>query len=401
MSIRSRLYPTVGQASVMSEHCSHARFVYNLGLEQRSMWRKGRVARINLATQMRELAQARKATDWLAAGSSVVQQGALRDLDRAYTNFFAGRASYPRFRSKNDTRQGFVIRDLAVRRLNLRWAEVQVPKVGWVRFRLSRPWEQITATTSARVTFAHGRWHVSMTCPPPARTNPGTGAMVGIDRGVANTLATSDGVMAHAPTWTPGEQARYLHLARRLARQTKGSARRQATRDAMGVLHRRLTDRRTNWVEQTTTDLARRYDLIALEDLRTKNMTRRPKAVPDPDQPGQYLPNGARAKAGLNKAILASCWGAFATRLAHKTTVILVDPRNTSRACNQCGHTSSDNRDSQAVFACTRCGHTAHADTNAALNILGRALHTTTNPGTPGARTHPPQGDRVNHLTAA
>jgi len=300
-------------------------------------------------------------------------------------------------------RHDVVVRDLAVRRLNLRWAQVQVPKVGWVRFRLSRPWGQITAATSARVTFQHDRWHVSLTTPPPVRVPAGTGAVIGIDRGVANTLATSDGLMVHAPSWTPGEQARYLHLQWRMARQTKGSNRREVTKTALGVLHRRLTDRRTDWVEQTTTTLARQYDQVALEGLNTANMTRRPRAVPDPDQPKAYLPNGARAKAGLNRAILASCWGAFATRLGHKTTVVLVDPRNTSRMCHQCGHTSSANRESQAVFTCTRCGHTAHADTNAARNILARALHhsSITNPGTPGDRTHPPHGNRVNHLTAA
>ena len=106
-------------------------------------------------------------------------------------------------------------------------------------------------------------------------------------------------------------------------------------------------------------------------------MTRRPKPKPDPERPGVYLPNGARAKAGLNKAILASCWGKFATRLAQKMPdghVVAVDPRYTSQQCHACGHTAPENRESQAVFCCTLCGHSGHADTNAARNIADRAI---------------------------
>jgi transposase len=153
--------------------------------------------------------------------------------------------------------------------------------------------------------------------------------VVGIDRGVKNTLATSEGRMVQAPALTTGEQTRFLALQQQLSRQAKGSARRRATLARLTVLRRRLDDRRTNWVETTTTDLAATYDLIAVEDLRVRNLVRRPKPKPDPDQPGAFLPNGARAKAALNKAILASCWGRFLDRLEHKMpegAVVRVDP---------------------------------------------------------------------------
>lgn len=409
MSIRQRLYPDHGQEPWLVEHCHHVRFVFNIGLEQRKMWTRDRhdrgegvsAPRVNTTTQMCELAVLRGELGWLRAGSSSVQQAALRDLDRAFANFFAGRARYPVFK-KRDHRQGsFYVRDLSVRRLNRKWGLVWVPKIGWVRFRISRLWADIEAATSARVTYRHGRWHIAFTTDPAEKIEANTGAIAGIDRGVANTLATSEGDMVQAPVLTAGEQARFLALQQRLARQTRAAKtagrkldqcrNREKTLDQLAVLRRRLDDLRADWVEQTTTNLAATYDRIAVEDLRITNMVRRPAPKPDAGQPGAFLANGARAKASLNRAILASCWGKFVARLEDKMpegAVVKVDPRNTSRTCAACGHVAAGNRESQAVFECQTCGHEAHADTNAAINILVRALNQPTDSG--GSPAPPP-----------
>lgn len=394
----------------MAMHGDHARFLYNLSLEQRSMWSRGR--RTNppgVYEQKRQLTQLRAELDWLAAGSTVVQQQALFDLDQAYSNFFDGRASYPTFRKRDDSRS-FAVRDIRLRRVSARTALALIPKVGWVRFRAHRDWDAYTEATSARVTRRNGRWHISFTTPLPAKISAGTGAVVGIDRGVANTIATSDGDFAKIPSLTPGEQARFLALQQQLARQTTAAKkaghplrqchRRNATKAKLAALYRKLDDRRTDWVEQTTTDLARTYDLVAVEALNTTGMTKRPAPKPDPETPGVFLSNGARAKAALNKAILASRWGQINRRLQDKLPVghlVLVDPKNTSRTCHQCGHTSAGNRQSQAVFTCRQCNHSAHADTNAARNILARA--TTIPTGSPPVTQGPPgyaAGQAVN-----
>lgn len=392
MSLKQRMYPTEEQHALMVMHAEHARFVYNLGLEQRSMWTKDKrhfKQKITVYSQCRELTELRQELDWLRAGSSTVQREALRDLDRASQNFYAGRAGYPRFRTAKDPKSGFAIRDLFLRRINRKWALIQVPKVGWVKFRLSYPYPAAQQGTSARTVHHNGRWHVSITTPPRPKIPACTGVDVGIDVGVANTLVTSDGVFIQAPSLTPGEQRRFLTLQRTLARQEKGSNRRAKTLAKLASLRRTLKDRRTNWVEQTTTALARIYDLAAVEDLKIANMVRRPVPRPDPDVPGSFLPNNARAKAGLNRAILASCWRQFTTRLAQKMYVIRVDPRNTSRQCQSCKNIDARSRESQAAFTCIECGYQAHADTNAAQNILDRAL--ITNPGTPGVRTQKPR----------
>lgn len=342
--------------------------MFNLGLEQRGFWRRDKhnrgehpergnldAARITLATQTRELAQLRAVVSWLRAGSSSVQQGALRDLDRAFANFYAGRAKYPAFKRRDDRAGGFVVRDITVRQLNSKWGTVTVPKVGQLRFKITRDWGEIKRASSARVTLRNCRWHIAFTTLPAQRIQSETGAMAGIDRGVRNTLATSDGQMIQAPTLTKAEKARFLHLQQRLARQDKrarrtrnwASHRRQVTLDQLAVLRRRLFDRRTDWIEQITTHLARAYELVAVEDLRIRNMVRRPAAKPDPAQPGVFLPNGARAKAALNRSILASMWGRFVTRLEHKMGsggVARVNPANTSRTCAACGHCAPGNR---------------------------------------------------------
>lgn len=122
-----------------------------------------------------------------------------------------------------------------------------------------------------------------------------------------------------------------------------------------------------------------RYDVVAVEDLQVKNMARRPKPVPDPDNPGAYLPNGAAAKSGLNRSICDAGWGAFVSVLRAKAeeagrTVIGVDPRHTFVRCEACGYASRENRANQAVFSCKHCGHTCHADEHAARNILRAGL---------------------------
>ena len=185
------------------------RFVYNVGLEQRSWWTQSRRhfrQKISVASQMRDLTEARAEFDWLRAGSTVVQQVALRDLDRAFTNFFAHRSGYPKFKKRSGARQGFVVRDLVVRRINRRWREIVVPKAGWVRFRIPRAWTDICAATSARIALTNGRWTVSLTTPPPRRQACTTALVVGIDRGVANSIATSKGRMFHAPGFRAGNR---------------------------------------------------------------------------------------------------------------------------------------------------------------------------------------------------
>lgn len=392
MSHRYRLYPEPDQQPVLERHCADARYVWNLALEQVNFgreqrdgkWRdkKGLGRRPGPAARQRHLAEARQGT-WLAEGSSSVQQQALRDFDQALANWRGKTHRRPRWRKKGKD-EGFCVRDVTVRRLNRRWATVGVPKMGTVRFRLSRPLP--AKTGMARVTLdSSGRWHVSFAAAQAAVVRIPTGSAVGIDRGLATTLAISNGTMLRAPT-SPKLAAKVVRLDQRLSRQRRGSKRRAKTVRQRARTHARMADRRRDWVEKTTTRLVVDHDVLVLEDLKVKNMVRRPQPKADPDNRGAFLRNGASAKAGLNRSIQRSCWSAFARRLQDKaeasgSMVVFVDPRYTSQQCRRCGHIAEENRQSQAVFSCVNCGHRNHADTNAAENIVARGLASAPTPG--------------------
>lgn len=357
VSHRYRMDPKAVQVETMVLHCAHSRFVWNLALEQRGFWRRG-MSSLSGYDQKRDLTEARGWSDWLRAGSSVVQQQAVLDLDQAFKNWWGGSHRRPTWR-RVGVNEGFAIRDLVVRRLNRKWATVAVPKLGPVRFRLSRPLPE--GTKSARVTLdTAGRWHVSFTAVPPMVAGPGTGTACGIDRGVANTITLDNGEIGHIPQPTST-----VRLQRKLARQKKGSNRRARTRHRIAVVKARDADRRKDWVEKTTTDLARRYDTVVLEDLRIRQMMR--SASGTVEAPGTNVAQ----KRGLNRSISVQCWGLFARRLGHKIgdRLVLVPAAFTSQRCYECGHTATGNRESQAVFRCQSCGHGANADVNAARNI--------------------------------
>ncbi len=314
-------------------------------------------------------------------------------------NFFSGSHYFPTWR-KAGVNESFCVRDVKVVKQNSKWASILVPKVGQVCFRLSRalPYKY----GMARITLDRaGRWHVSFTSIPEGKDRVKTGNRVGIDRGVTNTLAMSSGQTLQVPT-LPKLIAKQKSLQVTMSRQVKGSKRRAKTKAKLGLNYARITDRRNDWVEKTTTKLVENNDLIVFEKLNTRNMVKRPKAKENPDNLGSFLPNGAKAKAGLNRAILRSCWGKLEKRIEDKAkeskvTFIRVDPRYSSLECRRCSHIAKENRESQAVFKCVMCGHENNADINAAQVILARGLKvlaSTPGPGAcrskTGARLSPP-----------
>jgi putative transposase len=367
---RYRLLPTPAQQAVLRDHCGHARYVWNLAVEQRSHWHPGRAGAPGYLEQCRQLTQARAENPWLAAGSQTVQQQALRDFSQAMTAFFdpANPAGRPTWR-KAGRDEGFRItgrrgQQWDVRRVSRKVGQVRVPKAGWVRFRWSRP--VLPGVKSYRVTMDRaGRWHVAFAAVPDPVPAPGTGQVVGIDRGVAVSAALSTGELLHCHALTERERIRLRRLQRTLARAKRGSNRRGRVKHAIARLKARETDRRKDWAEKTSTGIARRFDLIRVEDLKIGNMTRSAKGTRE--HPGRNV----RQKAGLNRGILGSGWGLLVRRLADKAPgrVEKVRPAFTSQRCSACGQVDRDSRESQAVFRCTACGFACHADVNAAINI--------------------------------
>ncbi|WP_255951333.1 RNA-guided endonuclease InsQ/TnpB family protein [Streptomyces odontomachi] len=373
----------------MLDHCAHARYVWNLAVEQHAHWYKGRKAAPGFAEQCRQLTEARRANAWLAAGNADVQQQALRDFSRAknakFTSGFGeptwrrkyvhegfrviGTDRVPEFEAdgspKRNTHSGkqVMARLVVVHKLNRRWAQVKVPGCGWVKFRLTR--RELPKAKTFRVTYRNGRWHIAFAIIPGSIDAPGTGEVIGIDRGVKITAALSDGRKLNCPQLTVKERAQIRKHQRRAARAPKASAAKTAAYARVARLKARETDRRKDWCEKTSTMLARTYDLVRFEKLNIKNMTASAKGTVE--QPGRNV----RQKAGLNRAILAQGWGLLRRRTEHKAPGRVEDipAPYTSLRCSACGWIEKNSRKSQAEFVCVSCGFTCNADENAAHNV--------------------------------
>jgi putative transposase len=212
-------------------------------------------------------------------------------------------------------------------------------------------------------------------CPRPAASSQRTGR--GIDLGVRVLVATSDGQFLTNDRHAQRAAARLARAQRDLSRKQRRSRHRRLAVERVAAAHRAVRNRRHNSLHQLSRQLVNDHDLIVHETLGVSNLVRRPK--PRPDGAGGYAPNGAAAKSGLNRCIHDAGWGQLLAMITYKAesagrTVLAVDPRHTSRTCAHCGYRAAGNR-RRTVFRCQACGHEAHADTNAAINILraGRA----------------------------
>lgn len=300
---------------------------------------------------------------WLAEVHSQVLQQCLKDLERAYQNLFAGRTAPPRFRKKflaDSFRypQGF--------KLDKR--RVYLPMIGWVEFWKSR---EIEGTVKNVILSRDGEhWVVSFQVEMEieAPTHPAISA-IGIDLGIATFAAFSDGTL-HPPLHAYRKAAqKKTRLQQRLAGKVKYSANWKKLQRCIARLDSRTAHCRQDFLHKLSTDTSKNHAVIVLEDLQVKNMSRSAKGTVE--APGRQVAQ----KSGLNKSILDQGWGMFRRMLEYKQQwrggeVFAVNPRYTSQTCHACAHVSPANRVQQALFSCVQCGYAAHADVNAARNIL-------------------------------
>ncbi|MEU8803005.1 transposase [Spirillospora sp. NPDC048819] len=373
---RYRAYLDAGQAEYAESIGAACRSVWNTALEQRRAYRR-RGAWMNYVPQARELAEAKKEHAWLTDVPGHCLQQTLMDLDKACRTHGTWRV---RWRSKSRWAPSFRFPEggkIRVERLGRKWGRAKLPKIGWVRFRWSRPLGgEIKSATMSR---KGSQWHISFLVDDQAATPekhalPGTA--VGIDRGVKVAATTSDGDFHDRAFVTAGEAARYRRLQQQLSRTRKGSRNRARVRARMNQIMGRVADRRIDFCAYLANRLTARNAVVVLEDLKTKNMTA--CAGGTLAEPGKQVAQ----KRGLNRAILGKGWHRLELALSNAarytgTAVVKVNPAYTSRRCHACGLVTEGNRESQAVFVCKNpgCGHADHADVNAARNILSAAGH--------------------------
>jgi putative transposase len=385
-SYKFLLRPTRRQEAALGACLEGTRQLYNAALEERrEAWRRGR-HRVTFYSQDAQLKEIRAADpEQYGRWSFSCERAAIKRLDRAFQAFFrrcaAGeKPGYPRFKGRGwwDSVQwpdhGHGCKWDSVPHPTV--SRVYLQGVGHVRVHQHRAVRGRVKTITAR--REGRRWYVILACDDvPAEPLEPTGAAIGIDMGVASFLTTSNGAHVPNPRHLAASAERLAAAQRDLARKRRGSTRRKKAAAKVARLHGKVRRQRLDQAHKAALALVRSHDLIVHEKLQVTNMTARPK--PRPDGTGGYRPNGAAAKAGLNKSILDAGWGTFLRILSAKAEsagrqVIAVDPRHTSLRCTQCGHTAAGNRISQAEFRCLACGHHAHADVNAAINVLRAGL---------------------------
>lgn len=384
-----RLRPTARQHVALAACVDSHRELYNAALqERRDAWAHSET-RINYGDQSAQLSEIRSLRVDQGQWSFSSQQATLRRLNKAFAGFFrrvkAGQTpGYPRFKGKARfdsvewPKDGDGARWLADQR------RVYLQGIGQVKVTVHRRVEGRVKTI--QIKRQGRRWMLVLSCDDVAADRlPATDRQVGIDVGVITYATLSDGTKIANPRWARQEAARLQTAQQRLQRAKRGSQNRRLRRETVAARHRKIANRRKDFHHKQARELVARYDLLAVEDLTITNMVRRAKPKPDPDNLGQFLPNGARAKYGLNRSISDAGWGQFVSILRAKAEDagriwIEVNPRHTSGRCESCKHAAPENRVNQAEFACQRCGHTAPADEHAARNILraGLALHAAT-----------------------
>jgi putative transposase len=315
----------------------------------------------------------RAEVDWLKAAPVHALQQALRDLDRAYQNWWAGRAGAPKPHRKG-VHDSFRFPDpvsLVVERTGKSSGRVKLPKLGWVRL---RGWRQLPGDIcNITVSRRAGLWFAAVQCEREvAELVPSTLPAIGIDMGVAVFAALSDGTNI-APVNHGKKALRSLRKAQRLmARKRRGSANRRKAIRRVARVQKRVANARKDFLHKHSTAIAKNHGTVIVEALKVLNMSASAKGTVE--EPGRNV----RQKAGLNRAILDQGWATLKAMLAYKLAdrggqLVEVAAAHTSQTCAACGYVDADNRREQARFICVRCGHTANADTNAAINILRRA----------------------------
>jgi putative transposase len=344
----------------LSQQVGCARFVWNKALGLSETKYPGNSALSEM------LPVWKKEHPWLADADSMGLQQSLQNLDRAWKNFFRepGRVGRPKFKRRlmHDS-----YRYVSVAAQKTRADAIWLPKVGWVTFRASRPWQG--EVKSVTITRKAGKWYVSLRCDvevddPVARTDDA----IGIDVGIARYATLSDGNFYSGVKTIDEDRRALARLQRAFARGEKGSARRRKKAGRIAAMHAYIANKRADRAHFVSSRIVKKHGQIKMEDLRLVNMMA--SASGTVENPGTNVAQ----KRGLNRHLADQGLRQFRTFVEYKLAwsggnFLAINPRYTSQKCHSCGHTDRANRPSQAVFACVACGHTDHADVNAAKNI--------------------------------
>jgi putative transposase len=367
-AFKYELIPTGEQLRDMRRFAGSCRFVFNKALALQTANYEAGNKFIRYVGMANLLPAWKSEFPWLKESPSQALQHSLKNLDRAFTNFFEKRTYYPHFKKRG---YGDSVRFPQGFKLDQTNDRVILPKLGWVRYRNSR--EVLGVVKNVTVSNRSGKWFVSIQTERKVEQPVAHGDAVGIDMGVVRFATLSDGTVYPSINIFKRYAADLRKAQQAMSRKKKFSNNWKKARSRVQELHVRIANARRDYLHKTSTTISNNHAMVVVEDLQVSSMSR--SAAGSVEQPGRNV----RAKSGLNRSILDQGWAEFRRQLEYKMLwvgglLLAVPPQNTSSTCPRCGHVSKENRKSQAVFACVECGFNQNADLVGAINVL-RAGH--------------------------
>ena len=365
------LMPDGEQERDMRRFTGSCRFVYNKALAMQKENHEAGNKFIGYVAMAKHLTGWRNGSDtpWLKDAPCHPLQHALKDLEKAYKNFFEKRADFPKFKRKGsgDT---FRYPDSKQIKLDQGNDRIFLPKLGWLRYRNSR--DVLGEVRNVTVSQSGGKWFASIqTQREVEQPLPTATTAIGIDVGIARFATMSDESYIAPLNSFKKHQQRLARTQRRMSRKVKFSSNWKKAKARVQKIHTGIANARKDFLHKTTTTISQNHALVCIEDLQVRNMSKSSKG--NSEQHGKMV----KQKSGLNRSILDQGWGEFRRQLDYKVQwnggiLLAVPPQHTSQTCPACGHGSKENRQTQAKFRCIDCGYENHADVVGAINVLER-----------------------------
>lgn len=376
-----RIYPTKKQISNMENQFSMCRHLYNMALQERKDYYEKQKVAVTYHQQQNNLPFLKKERPWYKGVYSQTLQDVLKRLDKGFQAFFrrikAGEVpGYPKFRKRGQWNS------LTYPQYNSFPARrIKVPKVGDIKLVYHRNIPDEAKIKTLTITKEADKWFACFSVELKLDIEPeqNLSSALGIDLGLIDFYYSSDGSSVKAPKYLRQKEKQLKRLYRRFSKAKRYSVKWYKILKAIKKCHYRIKCQRDNFLHQEACKLLNKTDIVFYENLKIKNMSKRPEPKQD-ENSKRFLPNGATAKSRLNKSIADAGWGKFVNILNYKAvelnkTVFPVKPYYTSQKCSVCGEIVKKSL-SIRTHVCKNCGFIANRDYNASLNILRIGMNT-------------------------